>query len=111
MKALYKVFCHKADRPMSAASSILLLALPNLCIRTRAAHSSDSVLWPFLEHFSCAEPTVRVGCRSTDKQRCFIFHLPRAGPLAWFEGKRYNNKEVKEDWIDEDATSHRSMDE
>jgi len=94
MKALYKVFCHKADRLMSAASSILLWAPPNLCMRARAAHVSDSVLWPSLEHFSFAKPTVRVGCRGTYRQRCFIFHHLRAGLSAWPEGQWFNNKEV-----------------
>lgn len=30
----------------------------------------------------------RVGCRSIFRRRCFIFHLPRAVPPAWFEDKR-----------------------
>ena len=37
----------------------------------------------------------RVGCRSTHRQRCFIFHLPRAGLSAWPEGQWLNNKGVK----------------
>ena len=64
----------------------------------------------------------RVGCRSTHKQRCFIFHHLRAGPPAWFKGRWYNNKGVigfdnfiiiqtVNRGIDEDVTSHRSMDE
>lgn len=36
----------------------------------------------------------RVGCRSTHRQRCFIFHHLRAGLSAWLEGQWFNNKEV-----------------
>ena len=61
IQSLRKVFCHKVGRLMSAASSILLWAPPNLCMRVRAAHSSGSVLWQSLAHFGCTEPTVETG--------------------------------------------------
>lgn len=37
----------------------------------------------------------RVGCCSTHRQTCFIFHHLRAGSLAWFEGQWYKDKGVK----------------
>ena len=36
----------------------------------------------------------RIGCRSTHRQKCFIFHHLLAGALTWFEGRWYNNREV-----------------
>jgi predicted kinase len=36
----------------------------------------------------------RVGCRSTHRQRCFIFHHLRARPRVWFGDRWYKNREV-----------------
>jgi len=38
--------------------------------------------------------TIGGDCHDTSMQRCFIFHHLRARSLAWFEGRRYNNKGV-----------------
>jgi len=37
----------------------------------------------------------RVGCCSTHRQTCFIFHYPRDRLLAWFGGQWYKDKGVK----------------
>ena len=75
---------------MSAASFTLLAAPIYLFIHPRAAHIFHSLIQLSLGHSSYAEPTVRVGCRSTNRQRCFIFHYLRAGLSAWPEGKWFN---------------------
>jgi len=85
MKGLYKVFCHKADRLVSAASPVLLWASPNSCIRSRAA-PIFSALWRYPRRATRGKPTVERDCRSTFRHGCFMFHNPRARPLAWFGG-------------------------
>ena len=93
MKALYKVFCHKADKLMSATSSILLWALPNVRLRARAA-PVFAALWQSPRHAARGKPTIERDCRSTFKHGCFIFHHLRDGPLAWFGDQWYKNREV-----------------